>query len=164
MLKLSASAPRWIEGKNSEPPDNRRSAKDPDFVFLCDLCDSCANFAVKGFFYRKLAIANAAKKIRKAREEIRESLGLFLGRQFEVDGAAPEPLRLPRAERDAEQHPCSTHDPRIAAQAPPEPQANQETEDRRQEVRNLLFRFAHEVAHEGRRIHAHERDQSAKIQ
>src|SRR5713226_968302 len=55
---------------------------------------------------------------------------------------------LPNAERDAEDHPDAPQDFRWHAKTPPQSKANEESQNRREEVRKLFLRPAEEVVHE----------------
>src|ERR1700687_3661534 len=76
----------------------------------------------------------------------------------------PEPPRLPNPERNPRDHPDAAHHFRRAAQAPPQPQANEKSEHRRNKIPHLLLFRVQKIANESGRVHSHKRNQRAKVQ
>src|SRR5437867_11578062 len=88
----------------------------------------------------------------------------FLRRQLEIDEIAAEAAGFPCADGNANCHPESADDPGFGAEVPPEDEANEETQEWRKKIGQLLFLFTDEVANKGGGIHAHESNQRAEIQ
>src|ERR1700675_1463087 len=89
---------------------------------------------------------------------------IFFRRQLEIDQVPAEASGLDRPESNSYSHPDCPHNLRWAAQIEPQQQTDQKSRQRWNEIRNLLFVFAHVVTHEGREIYAHECDQCAEVQ
>src|ERR1700693_5524913 len=60
-------------------------------------------------------------------------------RKVKIDQIPPEPARLPRSESDSHQHPDRAQDLCWTAQIDPQQQAHQKSQQRRDEVGQLLF-------------------------
>src|SRR6266704_2077145 len=75
-----------------------------------------------------------------------------------------EAARFPHAKGDTRDHPDRTNNLRRPAQVQPQPEANQKSQDGRNQVAKFLFLRANVIAHERRCVDSHKRDQCSKIQ
>src|SRR5256885_15034141 len=85
----------------------------------------------------------------------------FFRRQLEVDEVAAEAPGLPCAHGDADGHPESADNPGFGAEIPPQNQANEETQERREKIGQVLFFFTDEVANKSGKIQPHKSYKSA---
>src|SRR5438132_1200744 len=70
----------------------------------------------------------------------------FFRRQLELDEVAAQAPGLPCAHGDADGHPETADNPGFGAEIPPQNQANEETQEWREIIAQLLFLFTDEVA------------------
>src|SRR6266513_923637 len=88
----------------------------------------------------------------------------FFWRQLEIDEVATEAPSLPCAHGDADGHPQRADNPGFGAEIPPQNQTNEETQEWREKIGELLFLFTDKVADKGGSVHTHKSDQRAKVQ